>query len=915
MISAVRSVLHGALLGLLLSAPAAAAPRLVEDLHKGPADEYAYAYGGVASNGIFYHGGSDPAHGAELWKSDGTAAGTGRVTDVCPGRCNANPSVLGIFDGWVYFLADDGVSGVELWRTNGVPGSERRVRDICPGPCGSDGISRMAELGDAIFFLASDGVTESLWRTRGSRRSTVRAVDLCPVKPPGQGPNCVWSGFQQIGGVLLFTKVDPSGRRLDLWRTDGTQAGTSIVRADIPSISAGLTRFSGGIAYFWAGEAVWRTDGTAAGTVRLKGYDEILVHPEHPSQHPIGYDFWNGAFYFLMNGGELIRSDGTREGTRPIHIFQQPTSGPLALDGGLLVTTGPSLQQQQLWVNLGEPGTTGKLADFSTEGYIGQLERVGEDRALFLVGLNAGDFDLWVTDGTPEGTRNTGVEGLSDPYALLPAGDLVYWVNGVNTYRPEGLWRSDGTQAGTFEVRDLHAGPGSAGPPAQSVLNDRLVFSARTGPETAPLFISDGTAAGTRVISNAAQWATTFARVGNQLFFPAGTMTSYPDWTDIFQQKGLWKTDGAAAGTRVVDPDRFGIGPLWSLGNQILFPAVLEVSPHGVRDVELFRADAVRQGAPLVKNIDPYTIDSSFHHICVGESSNPGPAVAVGGRLLFAARDGVSGTELWSSDGTRQGTRLVRDVNPKTVVGDSGDCELVNLPPRERIGLGSDPRDFVAFRNGALFTADDGTTGRELWWTDGTRTGTRRVADLRPGPEGSNPHDLTVFRGEVYFVASGQLAGEALWRTDGTTQRTVPVRNLALGSLPSWAKSLTAVGGRLFFAVYNESTGAELWSSRGTAETTRMVEDVRPGAPGSYPQMLTNAGGVLVYAADDGETGLEPWRSDGTAAGTRRLGDVFPGLNASSPGPFSKVGTVVLTGAYEDVHGRELWAIPMADVR
>ncbi|HET9211989.1 MAG TPA: hypothetical protein VFR03_16410, partial [Thermoanaerobaculia bacterium] len=110
MISAGRSVRYGALLGLLLAAPAAAAPRLVEDLHKGPSDEYSYAYGGVSWNGIFYHGESDPAHGAELWRSDGTPAGTERVTDVCPGRCNSSPTVLAAFDGWIYFLADDGVS-------------------------------------------------------------------------------------------------------------------------------------------------------------------------------------------------------------------------------------------------------------------------------------------------------------------------------------------------------------------------------------------------------------------------------------------------------------------------------------------------------------------------------------------------------------------------------------------------------------------------------------------------------------------------------------------------------------------------------------------------------------------------------------------------------------------------------------
>jgi ELWxxDGT repeat protein len=914
MISAVRSMSLGTLFAGLLALPALAAPRLVEDLHTGPSDEHFNVYGMGAWDGIFYHGSGDPAHGIELWRSDGTSVGTERITDVCPGRCDSLPAVLGVFDGWIYFTANDGVSGRELWRTNGRPGGERRVRDLCPGPCDGN-VSRMQELGGEILFLASDGVTESLWRTRGTRRSTVRAVDLCPV--PQQGvSSCVWGNFLPIGDVLLFPKLDPTGQGVDLWRTDGTQAGTAMVRDDLPRFIGGLSGVSGGVTFFWAGEALWKTDGTAAGTVRIKGWNELVVRPEDTFQHPLGNTFWNGDFYTLMSGGELIRSDGTPEGTVRVQIFEQPTGGPLALDAGLLITSGLSSDKQVLWVTEGEPGTTRKLADFSEEGYLGELVRLGEDQAAVLVGLTAGEYDLWVTDGTPEGTRSIELEGVGSPYDLMPAGDLVYWVSRAGEFRPLGLWRSDGTETGTFEIRDLNGGPGSGGPLAQAVLRDRLVFSARTGAETAPLFVSDGTTAGTRVISTAAGWARTFVQAGDQLFFPTATMTRYPEWLDLLVQKGLWKTDGTAAGTRAVDPNRSGItGPLWSLGNKVLFPADLEVSPHGVRDIELFWADTVRQGAPLLKNIDPYRIDSSFHHICVGESSDPREAVASGGRLFFAARNGVTGSELWASDGTRQGTVLVRDINRRTVRGDSDDCELDDLSPRERTGVGSDPRGLVAFRNGVLFTADDGTSGRELWWSDGTPGGTRQVADLRARADSSNPHDLTVLRGAVYFLASTPEAGEALWRTDGTAQGTVLVRDLTLRGLPSWGKSLTAVGGRLFFSLYNESNGAELWTSQGTADSTRIVKDIRPGAPGSYPQMLTNAGGVLVFAASDGQTGLEPWRSDGTAVGTRRLGDIFPGLDSSSPGPFSRLGTVILTGAYEDEHGRELWAIPMADVR
>src|SRR5689334_20012498 len=125
---------------LVLPGALSAAPYLVEDLNPGPSVEIqSVRLRGLASgpDGVSYFSASDPAHGTELWRSDGTPAGTWRVTDVCAGRCSSNPSSVRIFQGEIFFSADDGFSGSELWTTDGTPGNERRVRDLCPGPCGS----------------------------------------------------------------------------------------------------------------------------------------------------------------------------------------------------------------------------------------------------------------------------------------------------------------------------------------------------------------------------------------------------------------------------------------------------------------------------------------------------------------------------------------------------------------------------------------------------------------------------------------------------------------------------------------------------------------------------------------------------------------------------------------------------------
>lgn len=154
-----RHLLLVILLALLSSFPAAAAPSLVRDLY--PGTESFQALTGIAaareSGGVLYFPAKDPAHGMELWRTDGTTAGTYRVTDICPGPCDSAPSEITPFHGEVYFAAGDGVAGRELWASNGIPGtprSARRVRDLCPGPCNSHP-SSFQELNGHLLFEAA----------------------------------------------------------------------------------------------------------------------------------------------------------------------------------------------------------------------------------------------------------------------------------------------------------------------------------------------------------------------------------------------------------------------------------------------------------------------------------------------------------------------------------------------------------------------------------------------------------------------------------------------------------------------------------------------------------------------------------------------------------------------------------------
>jgi ELWxxDGT repeat protein len=903
--------LHIALLGLVLGgAPVAAAPYLVKDLNTGPAETVAtYLYDVAAAGPVLYFPGSDPAHGAELWRTDGTAAGTYRVTDVCAGRCDSSPDFLRAIGTSVYFQADDGVSGRELWVSDGTPGHEHRVRDLCAGPCDSDP-GQMTAVGGTVVFAARLGQRSQLWRTDGTRAGTSRLATLCIA-----ADDCVANPtFQSIGERAFFEIFVES--QLELWETDGTAAGTFPVKNVASGLGAGISApLAGpGFLFVWTASGLWRSDGTAAGTYEIKALADLPATFDPTAYRAV---VSGGVLYAVLGAGVVVRSDGTPAGTFVLHTF--PTGAEVtalaALSEGtsvgiVLAVRNPGPPSSTLWVSRGTPESTAAIAGPPPTRFIDQLTSLG-DRVLFRVlpGIAASAGRLWTTDGTAAGTvLVAGTRSVSGSPLAAAGGEGFYFQDGLHL----ALWAVDGASA--HAVHDFSAGPGSSGPLDQTAFAGTLLFSARTSPTEVPLFRSDGTAAGTGLVSDQALSATGFTLFAGKVYFGAGSLGSSPTPGTPPAHDSFWRTDGTPAGTVRLAATLFE-NPK-QLGSQLLFSGGERVIPFPSADRELWRTDGTVRGTRLLENIDPYDYDSLFHDICVGASSAPGPGVLLGNRFVFAADDGVHGRELWSTDGTAKGTRLVADINRRRSPEPPASCPDGIPDPQTDSGVSSNPEGFAKLGSGtvALFAADDGTTGRELWATDGTAQGTRRVADLFPGPMGSSPHDLTRLGNLIYFLASPTGIGDALYRTDGTNAGTVLVSNLQVNGAPSWAQSLTVSGGKLFFVVYNETSGAELWTSLGTPASTRLVADLAPGPASSSPQLLTDVSGILLFAADDGAHGLELWRTDGTEAGTRLLGDINPGPASSSPGPFTIVGGRVFFGADDGAHGRELWAIPLADV-
>ena len=294
--------------------------------------------------------------GRELYKTDGTAGGTSIVKDIYPGDFGAisvTAHKAAVYNGKLYFAANDGVNGIELWATDGTDAGTYRVKDIVAGS-GSSQPNNLIAFNGALYFTASstNSANPDLYKTDGTEAGTVMVRNLVSdgiILTIGN--SSANDQFTIANGKLFFRGGGPNGN--ELYTTDGTTAGTGIVKDIYPGLNSvnanGLFAYNNDVYLIGTDvelpsrSVLYKSDGTAAGTVQLTdGASGGALGMVSITMTSAGGKlfFWGNT---NDNGSELWSTDGTNANTTLVKDINTikigtPNSGANAF--GTLVHNG-----------------------------------------------------------------------------------------------------------------------------------------------------------------------------------------------------------------------------------------------------------------------------------------------------------------------------------------------------------------------------------------------------------------------------------------------------------------------------------------------------------------------------------------------------------------------------------------------
>ncbi len=752
------------------------------------------------------------------------------------------------------------------------------------------------------------------------------------------------------------------------------------------------------------GRELWVTDGTPDGTSIVKD-----IRPGTESAEVKQLTAFGNHIYFVARievetnywQWELWRSDGTSSGTEKVmseRFFFYNEDRVFATSDKLYITTSAG---SELWVS-----TSGSEDSFTeiTGPDVGQVRNptIVGDQLYFTASSASFDAGLFVSDGTSSGTVRI-VDAnpiLGDPFKNVAC---ITDVGGLALFRAErntdntGLWVSDGTSAGANRLPNPLNGDSTIIPVCPQKFNDKAIFSVYTSTTGSEPMVSDGTASGTFFLGDlvAGQSGSNIellGAAGNYYYFSANSGSFDQD---------LWRTDGTVSGTQFVSDQAFDgmqafqgvpylysddlLEEMWTTdGTELGTIPIIDLDPISnlkpftnyvsVADGRLWFVSVSDYGAELhvsagnsastlmVKDIGRDTESTGLTQftpygdgvlVVVNDSqiwrsdgtSNGTEGVFMGQGVLlsrptdiqvvddaFYFRHGFVDPTLWRSDGTESGTELL--VNFQLVTGSSFvsttklefDGEKVLVATKDPIADVLTLYQVDPVSDEFSEQAFDSSTGEiqevkkvSNGWVAAVRGGPERivlmdgsaVTELASFPSGPSniTMDLTAVGDDVFFVGDDSPytfsgLGRELWKTDGSIEGTGNVVNLSSGD--SSPRFLSPFKDALYFMAYGQD-GFKLWRSEGSAITTTAASPSLVIDNLIKPNMAAGVRQLFIVAATPNDGGEGLWVSDGTVEGTVVVADLIDGDIGSDIGDLTVVGNTAFFKAVDLSGGDELW--------
>ncbi|QHT67860.1 hypothetical protein GXP67_15035 [Rhodocytophaga rosea] len=391
----------------------------------------------TAINNIIYFSGFDKGSGRELWKSDGTSSGTFLVKDIFSGVTSSNPMNFTNVNGTLFFTVNITRERFELWKSDGTSAGTVKLKDVSLAPSPEQyqlnqvAITLVA-VGKTLFFTANNSsLSYDLWKSNGTVTGTIEVKKGIEVAVSPNSNSRLSPELVNVNNLLYFFSA--SGKQL--WKSDGTATGTVLVKDGFTNNQFSNQEFiyhplkltsSGGMLYFTYGSKengreLWKSDGTNAGTILVKditqGSDYYSASTNFRGMHDL-----NGVLYFIISStkgniekNELWKSNGTASGTVAVkdlgpvtNEFNSYVESIKSAGNKLFFTIKNSTYGNELWKSDGTTAGTKLVKDIkSGNGSSSPRQLTNANGVLFFVTENEKNGSkLWKSDGTLQGTVN-----------------------------------------------------------------------------------------------------------------------------------------------------------------------------------------------------------------------------------------------------------------------------------------------------------------------------------------------------------------------------------------------------------------------------------------------------------------------------------------------------------------------------